>query len=278
MKKKINEQANNILRHTVLLIISMFFMLPFYIMVSTSFKTQAECFVYPIKWLPENLNFAAYQDVFKIIPFGRYFINTVYITAANVLGVVLTCPLAAYSLARLRWKGREFLFFLTIAVMMIPYQVIMIPIFILFSRMGVIGTYWPLIIPQYFGIPFFIFLLRQFFKGLPKELEDAARIDGCSEFSIFSKIFLPLCKPAILTIAIFQLLNTWNDFTGPLIYLTKSKMYTLQIGLQQFKSVHVTNWPPMMAASVLISLPIIILFFIAQKQFIEGVTFTGVKG
>jgi multiple sugar transport system permease protein len=253
-------------------------MLPFYIMVVTSFKTQAECFVYPIKWLPDQWNLKAYYDIFKVIPFGKYFINTVFITGANVIGVVLTCPLAAYSLARLEWKGRDLLFFLTIAVMMIPYQVIMIPIFILFSKLKLVGTYWPLIIPQYLGVPFFIFLLRQFFKGLPKDLEDAARIDGCSEFSIYSKVFLPLCRPAILTVAIFQLLNSWNDFTGPLIYLTKAKMYTLQIGLQQFKSVHITNWPPMMAASVLISLPIIILFFIAQKQFIEGVTFTGIKG
>ncbi|WP_242965223.1 carbohydrate ABC transporter permease [Petroclostridium xylanilyticum] len=278
MKKQLKGLVNSISYHVVLISISIFFMLPFYIMVVTSFKTQAECFVYPIKWLPDQWNLKAYYDIFKVIPFGKYFINTVFITGANVIGVVLTCPLAAYSLARLEWKGRDLLFFLTIAVMMIPYQVIMIPIFILFSKLKLVGTYWPLILPQYLGVPFFIFLLRQFFKGLPKDLEDAARIDGCSEFSIYSKVFLPLCRPAILTVAIFQLLNSWNDFTGPLIYLTKAKMYTLQIGLQQFKSVHITNWPPMMAASVLISLPIIILFFIAQKQFIEGVTFTGIKG
>lgn len=264
--------------HIALLIVSICFIIPFYIMVSTSFKTMAECFIYPIKWLPAQFDLKNFEEIFKIIPFSQYFANTFLITIANMAGVALTCPLAAYSLSRLNWRGRDSLFLLTLAVMMIPYQVIMIPIYMIFSSLKLVGTYWPLIIPQYLGVPFFIFLLRQFFKGLPKDLEDAARIDGSSELGIYAKIFLPLCKPAILTIVIFQMLNSWNDFTGPLIYLQTSKMYTLQIGLQQFKTAHSTNWPSLMAASVLMSLPIIILFFVAQKQFMEGVTFTGIKG
>ncbi|MGE5581140.1 MAG: carbohydrate ABC transporter permease [Bacillota bacterium] len=264
--------------HFFLIICSLFFILPFYILVATSFKTQAECYVYPIKWLPEQWDIQNYLEIFKVIPFARYFANTAFITGMNVLGVTLCCPLAAYSLARLNWKGRDTVFFITLAVMMIPYQVIMVPIFIVFSKLNLVGTFWPLIIPQYLGVPFYIFLLRQFFKGLPKDLEDAARIDGCSEFKIFLRVFMPICRPAILTIIIFQLLGSWNDFTGPLIYLQKSDMYTLQIGLQQFKTAHLTLWPLMMAASVLISLPIIIVFFFAQKRFMEGITFTGIKG
>lgn len=271
-------KITKILAHLLLILISIFFLMPFYIMVSTSFKSLSECFVYPIKWLPAQINFKNYSDIFTLIPFARYFLNTIFITLMNMIGIALTCPMAAYSFARLNWKGRDIIFLVTLAVMMIPYQVIMIPIYMIFSRLKLVGTFWPLIIPQYLGIPFFIFLLRQFFKGLPKDLEDAARIDGCSEFSIYARILLPLCKPAVLTVVIFQMLNSWNDFTGPLIYLQKSSMYTMQLGLQQFKSAHLTNWPPMMAASVLMSLPIILLFFAAQKRFIEGVTFTGIKG
>lgn len=267
-----------IINHILLILAGVFFLLPFYILVTTSLKTQAECFVYPIKLFPEQLKWSNYREIFQTIPFFQYFRNTSYITLMNVIGVVLTCPLVAYSLARLQWKGRDPLFFLTLAVMMIPYQVIMVPIFMIFTRMRLIGTFWPLIIPQYLGIPFFIFLLRQFFKGLPKDLEDAARIDGCSEFGIYLRIFLPICKPAILTIMIFQTLNSWNDFTGPLIYLQRSSMYTLQLGLQQFRTAHTTNWPPLMAASVLITIPIVILYFVTQKQFMEGITFTGLKG
>ena len=271
-------KKHHITEHLLLIVWSLFFILPFYIMVTTSFKTQAECYIYPIKWLPAHWNLQNYSEIFKVIPFARYFGNTAFITGMNVLGVTLCCPLAAYSLARLNWKGRDTIFFITLAVMMIPYQVIMVPIFIIFSRMRLVGSFWPLIIPQYLGVPFYIFLLRQFFKGLPKELEDAARIDGCSEFGIFYKVFMPICKPAVLTVMIFQLLASWNDFTGPLIYLQKSDMYPLQLGLQQFKSAHLTLWPLMMAASVLISLPIIMLFFSAQKRFMEGITFTGIKG
>ena len=265
-------------QHLLLVMWSFFFFLPFFIMVTTSFKTQAECYVYPIKWLPAQWNLANYFEIFKVIPFGRYFLNTALVTGMNVLGVALCCPLAAYSLARLNWRGRDTIFFLTLAVMMIPYQVIMVPIFLIFTRMRRVGTFWPLIIPQYLGVPFYIFLLRQFFKGLPKDLEDAARIDGCSEFGILRKVFMPISKPALLTVMIFQLLASWNDFTGPLIYLQKSTMYTLQLGLQQFKSAHLTLWPLMMAASVLISLPIIVLFFFTQKTFMQGITFTGIKG
>ncbi|HZG77855.1 MAG TPA: carbohydrate ABC transporter permease [Paenibacillus sp.] len=264
--------------HAILLLFSVFFIVPFFILVSTSLKTQPETFIYPIKWLPERLYIQNYLDVFTVIPFFRYFLNTTFITVLNVAGALFSCPLAAYALARLQWKGREFIFYVTLAVMMIPYAVTMVPIYMIFAKADMIGTYWPLILPAFFGSPFFIFLLRQFFKGLPKELEDAARVDGCNEFRIYLNIFLPLTVPALLTIVIFQVIHSWNDFMGPLLYLQESEMYTLQIGLQQFKFSHGTDWPALMAASVLVSIPVILLFFFAQKRFLEGMTFSGIKG
>jgi len=263
--------------HALSLLVAFFFFMPFFIMVTTSLKLDREVYIYPIRILPEKFYLGAYAGVFDIIPFFRYFGNTLTICAFNVIGVVITSPLVAYSLARLRWKGRDLLFFITLSVMMIPYQSIMVPIFIIFRRLNLVGTFLPLIIPQWFGVPFFIFLVRQFFKGLPKDLEDAARIDGCGEFGIYWRIVLPLCRPAILTILIMQLLNSWNDFTGPLIYLQNQSMYTLSIGLQQFKMQYSSNWTQMTAAATMMSLPIIVLFFFIQRQFMEGMTFSGIK-
>jgi multiple sugar transport system permease protein len=265
------------LRHIPLVIFCAFFLFPFIIMITTSFKTMQECLKIPIRVLPERLNFSAYVTMNDYIPFVRYFRNTVIITGFSILGVVLSCPLVAYSLGRIRWRGRNALFIMTLAVMMIPYAVTMVPVYMVYARLRMIGTWLPLIVPTYFGVPFFIFLLRQFFMGLPKDLDESARIDGSNEFNTYVRVMLPLCKPAVLTIAIFQLLGSWNDFTGPLIYLQRSSMYTLQIGLQQFKTAHTTAWPEMMAASTLICLPVIILFFFMQKSFMEGITFTGIK-
>lgn len=275
--KRIFRVALRTLRHVPLLLFCAFFLFPFIIMVSTSFKYTQECYKIPIRVLPESLHFSNYAAINDYIPFFLFFRNTVIITGFSMLGVVISCPLVAYSLGRIRWRGRNALFMMTLAVMMIPYVVTMVPVYMVYARLKMVGTWLPLIVPTYFGVPFYIFLLRQFFMGLPKDLEESARIDGSGEFNTYLRVMLPLCKPAVLTVAIFQLLNTWNDFTGPLIYLQKSSMYTLQIGLQQFKTAHTTAWPEMMAASTLICLPVIILFFFMQKSFMEGITFTGIK-
>jgi multiple sugar transport system permease protein len=161
---------------------------------------------------------------------------------------------------------------------MVPGQVTMVPLFIVFNKLNMVGTFWPLILPSFFGVPFHIFLMRQFFKQLPKSLEDAARIDGCTEFQIYMRIMLPLIQPAILTIGLFQFLHSWNDFVGPLIYLNNENNYTLQLGLQQFKQAYNTQWSQLMAASVLVAAPIIILYFLVQRSFVQGITFGGVKG
>lgn len=195
----------------------------------------------------------------------------------STLGVIISCPLVAYSFAKLEWRGKNVLFVITIAVMMIPSQVTMIPLFLLFNKIGWVGTPLPLIVPAFFGVPFSIFLLRQFFMGLPDALRDAAKIDGASEFRIYWQIMLPLAKPAILAVGLFQFMGSWTDFMGPLLYLTDEAQYTLSLGLQQFQSQMGTEWGLMMAVATMMTIPIIILFFFLQKTFIKGITFSGIK-
>ncbi|XEC95581.1 carbohydrate ABC transporter permease [Paenibacillus tarimensis] len=263
--------------HLFLALFGIFFLSPFLWMVSTSLKPNNELFLWPPKWIPTAAEWSNYPSAIDYIPFFTYLSNTLVIAGLSTLGVLFSCPLVAYSLARFPWKGAKPLFAVTLIVMMLPYQVTMIPIFIVFKNLGWVGTNIPLWLPAFFGAPFFIFLLRQFLMGLPKELEDAARIDGASELRIYRQIMLPLCKPALLTIALFQFMGSWTDYQGPLIYLSEESQYTLMLGMQAFKSQHGAEWQMMMAALVMITLPIIILFFLVQKTFIRGITFTGIK-
>jgi len=263
--------------HLFLIVVGAFFLSPFLWMLSTSLKPNKELFLWPPRWIPSTLQWSNYPDAVNYIPFFTYLSNTMTITVLATLGVLFSCPLVAYSLARIPWKGAKPLFAITLIVMMLPYQVTMIPIFIAFKNFGWVGTSIPLWLPAFFGAPFFIFLLRQFFMGLPKELEDAARIDGASELRIYWQIMLPLCRPALLTIALFQFMGSWTDYQGPLIYLSEESQYTLMLGMQAFKSQHGAEWQMMMAALVLITLPIILIYFLVQKAFIRGITFSGIK-
>jgi multiple sugar transport system permease protein len=266
------------LAHLVLILASLFFIIPFMWMLSTSLKPLTQVFTAKIEWIPKPFKWVNYLDAMNTIPFWTYAKNTVIITALSIVGVILSCPLVAYSFAKLKWRGRNVLFVVTMAVMMIPGQVTMIPLFLIFHKMGWVGTSLPLIIPQFFGVPFFIFLLRQFFKGLPDSLRDAAKIDGASEWRIYWQIMFPLTKSAILAVGLFQLMASWTDFIGPLLYLTNQSSYTLALGLQQFQSAQGSYWNLMMAVSTIMTLPIILLFFFLQKTFIEGITFSGIKG
>ncbi|WP_282033884.1 carbohydrate ABC transporter permease [Metabacillus indicus] len=275
MKKK---TSKSIFAHTVLIIMSVFFLVPFIWMLSTSLKDQTQIFTFPPEWLPSPLKWSNYADAIEYIPFFTYLKNTVVITVFSTIGAVITCPLVAYGFAKLKFKGSNVLFIITIAVMMIPGQVTMIPLFILFEKLGWVGSPLPLIVPVFFGVPFYIFLLRQFFLGLPDTLMDAARIDGAGEFRIYWQIMLPLAKPAVLAVGLFQFMGSWTDFLGPLLYLTDDASYTLSLGLQQFQSQRGTEWGLMMAVSTLMTLPIILLFFFLQKTFIKGITFSGIKG
>lgn len=220
-------------------------------------------------------NFPKAIERMKMFP--RYLWNTVVLCVLNVVGTVFSSSLVAYGFSRIKWKGRDKVFVLVLATMMIPFPVLMIPHYALFRELGMVGTLQPLWVGSFFAGAFNVFLLRQFFRGLPDDLTDAARIDGCSEFRIYWQIILPLCKPALTVVALFTFLGTWNDFLGPLIYLTEQKDYTLMLGLQYFQSQTGTEWQYLMAASTLVSAPIIILFLFAQRTFIEGISLSGSK-
>ena len=225
-----------------------------------------------------SFNWENYSKAVHTFPFARYTMNTVLITALSMVGALLSSSFISYAFARLRWPGRDAWFIVMLSTMMLPTQITMIPLFILFKELGWIDTYLPLIVPFFFGSAFYIFLMRQFFMTIPKELSEAAKIDGCSEVYIWWKIFMPLSKPALATLGIFTFTLTWNDFQGPLIYLNDPDQFTLALGLRGFQQQFGTRWNVMMAAATLIMLPTLILFFSFQKYFIEGVTLTGVKG
>jgi ABC-type glycerol-3-phosphate transport system permease component len=246
--------------------------------LSTSLKKPGEVFLFPPTFIPSEIVWRNYADAVTAIPFFKYLWNTVIITGLTILGKVMSVTLVAFAFARLRWWGRDTLFLIMLATLMLPTHVTLIPQFILFKNLGWINTFLPLIVPHFFGGPWLTFLVRQFLLTLPRELDDAARIDGCSSFGVFARIILPLAMPAVLIVVIFVFNNTWNDFLGPLIYLHSQDKFTLALGLRMFQGEASTSWNLLMAASLLTMLPVLILFFAAQKYFMQGIVFTGVKG
>jgi len=275
----------------VLLILSalgLTFLAPLAWMISTSLKPIEETMTLPPQWIPSDLRWENYSNAIvyqwdkaedTVPPFARYALNTLYVVVLAVAGTVISNALIAYGFARIPWRGRNVLFALTLATMMIPFPVLMVSIFAIFRSLGWVGSFKPLWIPAWFGSAFNIFLLRQFFRTIPNELSDAARIDGCSELGIFRHVVLPLSKPALAVVALFCFMYTWNDFIGPLIYLTDKKMFTLSLGLQFYQSQHGgTQWNMLMAASTIVVLPLIAVFFLTQRTFIQGIALTGLKG
>ena len=263
----------------ILLAIGGFFVsVPFIWMLSTSFKTLAQTFLFPPVWIPSPVVWRNYVSVFEVVPFARYFMNTVFVTGVSVAGILFTSSIAGYSFARLRWRGKEFLFVVVLATMMLPPQVTMIPKFILFRNFGWIDTYYPLIVPSLFGTGFQIFLFRQFFSTIPHEIDEAARIDGCGFIATYWRIIIPLSKPAIITGFLFSFRAHWNDFLEPLIYLNTHRKFTLSMGLRLFQGEFSTNWPLLMAASTIAMLPVLLTFYFGQRYFIQGVVVSGVKG
>ncbi|MBV9786726.1 MAG: carbohydrate ABC transporter permease [Chloroflexi bacterium] len=276
-----------ILALLLLLGLSFLFLVPFFWMLSTSLKDVRDLF--DSRWIPSRLAWENYTDAFSFGMWRRWTLNTVIITAVAMLGTLLSTSLVAYSFARLRWPGRDLLFSLVLATMMLPGIVTMIPQFILFSKLPAFGfqgsrvwidTFLPLTVPAFTGNAFYIFLLRQFMRGIPMELSEAARIDGASELRIWWSIVMPLTKPALAAIAIFTFQFTWEDFIGPLLYLQREELYTLQLGLRQFEfaagGAPAWNW--LMAASLVVMTPVVIIFLLFQRYFIEGVTLTGMAG
>lgn len=254
-------------------------LVPLIWMVSTSLKTNAEAFIFPPRWIPKHILWSNYPKALTTIDFFLYLRNTVWITFVTLVGTVVSSSLVAFGFARLKARARDFLFIVLLSTMMLPYQVTLVPVYLMFKALGWVNTFLPLIVPPFFGGgAFSVFLLRQFFSTLPAELDDAAKIDGCGLFSIYSRILLPLSRPALATVAIFTFFGTWNDFMGPLIYLSRNSMYTIALGLQFYVSAHgVVQWNLMMAATFVSVLPLLIVFFLAQKTFVRGVALTGLK-
>ncbi len=273
--------SRRILVHLLLLLICVGFIGPFLWMICTSLKTAKEASHVPLTLLPNGLYLHNYKRVldnpsFQMMLYAR---NTLIISVLATLGTVLSSSLAAYSLAKLRWRGRTTIFVIMLLSMMIPFQVTMVPMYREFRAMGMIGTTLPLWLPAFFGAPFFIFLLRQFYLTIPSEMSEAARIDGCSDFGIWWRIILPLSRPALAVVALFSFMGSWNNFIGPLVYLTHEKTFTLALALQFFDSrAGGANYELLMAASTLVILPIVVLFFLTQKTFIQGIATTGLKG
>jgi multiple sugar transport system permease protein len=299
-----------VLIYTMLVLGSISFLIPLLLMISTGLKPIEQTMSVPPTWIPYRLyvqkdgalteikqadvnkypeasiikkpapRWGNYLEAIRVMKmFPRYLRNTLILCILTVVGTVVSSSLAAYGFSRIEWRGRNSLFVLALATMMVPFPVTMVPLYCLFRWLGWIGKLKPLWVGSFFAGAFNVFLLRQFFMTLPRDLSEAARIDGCGEFRIFWQIVLPLCRPALMVVALFQFMYTWNDFMGPLIYLTNQQDFTLALGLQFFQSqLGGTEWHYLMAASTLVALPIIVLFFFTQKTFIEGISMTGIKG
>ena len=269
--------------HTVLVYalsvpLGLLFVLPFIWMLSTSLKPLKEIFLFPPVWIPPVLHFENYTEALALAPFGLYLRNTLFVTVGNVMGNVLSCTLAAFGFARLRARGRETLFLIMLATLMLPTWVTLIPQYVLFSAIGWNNSFAPIMVPAWFGWPFFIFLLRQFFMTIPKELEEAARLDGATTFGILWRIIVPLSKPALATVAVLGFIGNWNNFFSPLIYLRDPNLYTLPLAIQRFRGQYGNlNLNYMMAVSVLVVIPVIVMFFVAQRYLVKGIVMTGLK-
>lgn len=265
--------------HLVLLGIAAISMIPLLYMVSTSLKERGREFSNPIEWIPDPAVWSNYLTALEVVPAMTFLANTMIITVATLVGGLLSASLAAYCFARCRFPGRDILFMVMLSGMMLPYMVTTIPQFVLFRELGWINTLLPLTVPAFFGgAPFYIFLLRQFFKGLPRDLEDAAKLDGASYLRIWWTIAMPLAKPALATVAILSILHNWNDFVGPLIYLQTQDNWTLALGIRLFRDQYQVNFNYMMAYAVMMTIPVFSVFFAFQKYFIRGITISGMGG
>ena len=264
--------------HVLLIVLAIWFVWPIVVMVSSSLKAPEELArnahgLFPETWHPEN-----YQQALSAVPYTVYFANTLFLCVGCVLGSTLSCSLVAWSVAKVRWRGGRWVMLSVIATMLLPWQVTMVPRFVLISFFGLYDSLWAIVLPSFFGQAFYIFLLRQFFVSVPDELLEAGRIDGLSEWGLFWKIGMPLSRPALVTVALFQFVETWNDFGGPLLYLNDPEKFPLAYGLERFVSSYGDQTHLLMAAAGMFTLPLVILFFLAQKTFVQGIATTGVKG
>lgn len=284
-QRRLANGLSRVALHILASLLGILFVLPFLWMLSTSLKTDPQVYHVPPIWIPNPVRWLNYPEALTYVPFSQYFVNTLQYGVFCTIGAVISSAFCAYGFSRIRWRGRDALFVIVLATTMLPFQVRMIPLYLIFNKLKWLDTYLPLIVPAYMGVPYFIFLLRQFFLTIPMDLSDAARIDGASDLDILLRIILPLSKPALAVVALFEFMYDWNDYMGPLIYLRDSAKYPIAMGLEQMRA-HMHSmgtfiplqWPRLMAASTVTILPVVVLFFFAQRAFVEGITLTGMKG
>lgn len=275
----------DVLKYAVLLVLSFSFILPLIWMFVSAIKTDSQVYTIPPIWLPSPALWENFWNAWTTYNFNLFAYNTlVRLAIPTTIGVTISSAFVAYGFSRIRWKGRDQLFFICLATMMVPYAVTMVPLFIIFRNLGWVNTFLPLVVPAFFGSPYFIFMLRQFFMTIPVDLSEAARIDGANELQIMWRIILPLTKSALIVVALFQFMNAWNDYLGPLIYLRRTEQFVLALGLANLRATIAGTgaaplaYPYLMAVSTIVTAPILIAFFLAQRTFIEGISLTGIKG
>jgi multiple sugar transport system permease protein len=266
-----------IISRITLIVLSIAFLFPFYWMVATSLKSPVEMRASPPTLWPHELVWQNYADAVTAVPFWTFFRNTVIITIFTVIGSVISNPLIAYGFSRIKWPGRDKVFYLVLATVFVPFPVLIVALFDIFANLGWVNTFLPLVVPFFFGQAFWIFLMRQFLLQIPQEIADAARIDGASELQIFFRVIMPLALPAVGVVGLFAALFAWNDFLGPLIYLQGVEKYTLAVGLTFFRSQHDVQFNLLMAASTLVMLPVVAMFFLFQRTLVEGITLGSIK-
>lgn len=277
-KARVRKVLNRILIYLILCTLAFIFMLPIFWMISTSLKSRWEVMTWPPQFIPKNPQWHNYIDALTRYPFGRFMLNTTILIILSTIGELISVPLIAFGFARLRFPGKRPLFILMLATMMLPSQVKMIPLYWIYSKLGMINTYWPLVLPSFFGTPFFIFLMVQYMKTIPMDYDDAARIDGASTWDILYRIILPLCVPPLTVMVVFTFLWTWNAFLDPLIYLNDFEKFTVSLGLAMFRGRYSVEWNLFMAATLVTILPVLIVYFFAQDKLIGGISSVGLKG
>ena len=276
---RVRNFVGKLLIYVILIVVCFLAFLPFLWMVRSSFMELKQMYRVPTEWIPRPFTTENFRQAIVETGMFKYLLNTVFLVVMNIIGTTLTASMAAYAFARLQWKGRDLMFILLLSSMMLPGAVTMIPVYVGWSRLGAIDTYWPLILGAYLGGGAYnIFLLRQFMKGIPRELDEAATIDGASKFRIYWNLVLPLSKAALVVVAMFTFMGTWNDFMGPLLYLNSESKYTVSISLQSLQGSYSSKWNLIMAASAIVVLPCVVVFLFGQKHIIGGIAISGIKG
>lgn len=282
-----SENTKNNIYSLLVGIVAMIWLIPFYWMLRSAFMDINQIFAYPPVIFPEPIRWDNFRNALTSLPFGSYFRNTFLIVLVSVAGILVSCSVSAYGLSRIQWKYRDTVFYILMSSIMLPYFATLIPNFIMWTKLGLTNTFVPLMLPSWFGMGtasifgggmFNIFLLRQFFRSIPKELDEASFVDGAGHFIIFTKVILPLSKPALICVGLFTFLNTWNDFINPLIYLSNEKKYTIQLGLRTFIGMYSSQWNLLMVAALTAIVPVLAVFFVGQRYFVEGIATTGLKG